>query len=318
MEGMHDGSGLGRALQHVKRFPPRNAICLALALIASACGGEIHDPDASTDASFDGSLDGRSEAGDGVHRQWLDFCIGMTSCYTGRTTDCLLLLSGWSDPEWSVRLTESFGFDVPCVADAGANCAAVYACENGGAPDQPCDAGQSCSGSVQTDCFGSHTTKRDCANTGVTTACSNGVCSLGACATSGKTCKGNRVVLCSGTANYEYLCDVYTGAVCTESGSVECIGTGPPCTDDTCNGSQLVRCFRGAQASFDCRNLGLECKTGVRVHCALGTECTAFNDSCGGTSLTFCDDGTIATVDCVARGWKSCSTDPDGGARCSP
>jgi hypothetical protein len=107
---------------------------------------------------------------------------------------------------------------------------------------------------------------------------------------------------------------------------LDCIGPGPSCDHDGCDGSTLVLCQGGHEARYDCTTLGLGCFSDMNPDsddsktsfCGLGTECGIdYGDACKGSVLTYCNAGTIATLDCKAAGYGQCLTDASG-THCAP
>jgi hypothetical protein len=172
------------------------------------------------------------------------------------------------------------------------------------------------------------------------------------------SCQGNYLGYCHATtsdggvsdAGYlevELSCADLGGSTCGEflyarstppTEVAGCIGPGPACTADRCDGSTLVSCVGGHEARLDCAPSGLACVTRkdsaldgpTFIFCAAGTECKTsafcglgtecgydYADSCKGNILTYCDAGKIATLDCVKAGWTGCISDKQG-TRCSP
>jgi hypothetical protein len=93
-----------------------------------------------------------------------------------------------------------------------------------------------------------------------------------------------------------------------------------------CDGTRLVRCEGGHEATVDCRAEGVDgtCQPNLdapSVCAGAGRECAGdFLDRCNGTRLEYCRDGTVAGVDCAALGFAACSVGaPDQGvpARCA-
>ena len=210
------------------------------------------------------------------------------------------------------------GASASCIASA-TSCNAVYACMNLGKPSGPCDAGVpglGCNGTVLGECNQGHAAATDCsANGDVCTSVDSldAFCTLGACTTAGMTCGGAKVLCCGQYSpgmlflGVETDCSTLTGATCNPaglgdaggcfSGDAVCIGGGPSCNGDACNGTTLAAsvCVQGnRQRSIATRAFALGCAiddAGVG-HCARGLECNeGFQDTCTGSVLTFCDDG---------------------------
>jgi hypothetical protein len=341
-----------------------DTILMAVLTSTAACGGLAQG---TRDGGTDGRADVASEAASTAQEQWIDFCLVITACglYVNASpplnlmTQCAADARGqvvgpdyapWVDPAWQA-----------CVLAAGTSCDKAAACANGGSSDDSCEASTpspSCKGSLGQYCDGQRQWSYDCSMLG-------GVCTPSLGCTSGQSCaagpadyascQGENVGLCSvnaadGGTEGHFVVGVFCGNVggsscgkyaCQhcEEGVLEpgCVGLGPACTTDRCDGATLVSCVGGHEARTDCTPSGLECvsrkdskfdfataefcaqgtECNTSAFCGLGTECGYdYADSCKGNVLTYCDVGKITTLDCVAAGWKSCVSDKLG-TRCS-
>jgi hypothetical protein len=128
-------------------------------------------------------------------------------------------------------------------------------------------------------------------------------------------CESDRVFRnCSGGALSRGRCR--EGTTC-QAGA--CVGAGPPCTENRCEGDVLVSCdpTTGREdLRIDCPALGLRCETYPTLNdagCSRidGATCTSL-PSCRDGTLTYCrPDGTEHTYDCTAHGFAGCE-----GSRC--
>ena len=216
-----------------------------------------------------------------------------------------------------------------CIVRAGADCAAVKTCVNGGDPSFACDGGGFGPQNAVCAAYGSDSVSVACVNgarfatncdtqgtTCVETPAEAGVCGFGTCFQEGSMrCGGSLfggelVATCSGGIFTLSEDCAQSGSTCVEDadGGAQCVGGGPPCAAPRCDATVLVSCFAGHEAPFDCGPLGLACGEGAGACVYAASDCdpATFVDSCAGPVLTFCDLGRVATTDCVAAGFTSC------------
>jgi hypothetical protein len=223
---------------------------------------------------------------------------------------------------------------VNCLAAAGTDCVAARKCLDGGATPSPCTVGSapSCAGNQLVRCSQEAgtggmggTTEFDCAGAGlVCVTGTNGVvdCGIGSCSGLSANCVGDKLQYCATGIVRELDCGE-AKATCVSTGVPHCRGTGAPCSQTSldpldppalrCDGTRVVTCVDGQEASFDCATLQLGCYANVNrkaFGCALGNQCdpTSFSDTCAGLKLSYCDDGVPATFDCGAAGFKNCDS----------
>lgn len=221
--------------------------------------------------------------------------------------------------------------ELACLRAAGASCERVLACL-GISRLEPVAActpdGFQCDGDVITRCVelspGSGSAGvsivQDCGAFGYTcvTLPDGGIlagCVEAACGARYFECESDRVFRnCAGGALYRGRCR--EGTRC-ESGA--CVGAGPACTENRCDGDVLVSCdpTTGREdVRIDCPALGLRCEAFPTLNDAAcspieGRTCT-MPPSCRDGALTYCrPDGTEHTYDCAAHGFAGCE-----GSRC--
>jgi hypothetical protein len=345
-----------RAVSWSRKSDAATGAILAISAMAFACGGEVRALDAGRgDATADGEVG--ADAGPSAQQQWVDYCSIMTTCglssfytvqrFTGGgganlMTQCVAdqLLSTTS-PAWGNGEGGLIWLD--CVLAGGHSCESARACTNNGNPDTSCDEEPqgtdfACEGNVELWCISGEQFAVDCSKLGV--SCLSGLgCILGPCTHSdpktGDYCQDDIFGYCTsegakfdagpGVFIPQSPCSDYGGSSCDNSG---CVGPGPTCTDDRCDGTTLVSCLEGHEARLDCTHYGLECLSekdpdtdldkSTGAFCGLGTECGYdYADSCKGSTLTYCNAGKIATLDCAAAGWSTCISDGNV-TRCSP
>lgn len=228
---------------------------------------------------------------------------------------------------------------VTCLAAAGADCAAVWKCVNGGQAPAPCmPADTACANDVAVQCIGGRTWKQDCA--ALDRKCEAPDfgskipgCYVGRCTgAEPSTCDGDLASYCAAAVGLLQGLDCRgLGASCVAGSADGCVGAGPACNDTSspngslsngvrCEGDVLVRCLGHREARADCTATGQHCvKANGAFHCALGNACDPLTQAptCTGGKLAFCGDGVRMTVDCVASGFKNgCTT--DNQPRCVP
>jgi hypothetical protein len=330
------------------------AAILALSAMALACGGEVCALNGGTgNATTDGEID--ADAGPSAQQRWVEYCSIMTTCglssfYTiqratgggaNLMTQCVAdqlastMTPAWGNGEGLIWLE--------CVLAGGHSCESARACTNNGNADTSCDEDTpgtdfACQGDIELWCSGGEQFVVDCLN--LRASCLSGFgCALGVCTqidSKNDYCQGDVIGYCTtddakfdagpGYFIPQSPCSNYGGSSC--SNSAGCVGPGPACTDDRCDGDTLVSCLAGHEARLDCTDYGLDCLSDkdpdtdldqtTAAFCGLGTECGYdYADSCKGSVLTYCNAGKIATLDCAAAGWSTCLSDGNG-TRCSP
>jgi hypothetical protein len=233
------------------------------------------------------------------------------------------------------------GAEVNFLALAQNGCDAARKCLNNNMTPQSCSASgpQSCMGTILQSCgtlTGTNgqtaTSSFDCATYGEMCVQGKGTvnCGLGTCnAPSPSTCVGTKLQSCDGNGITHQLDCAIFNSTCVTSIAAHCRGTGPTCSTQItnansslrCDGTRLVTCADGQEASFDCASIQTGCfanAKGNAFDCALGNSCDPRDLStpkCMGTKLSFCNNGKMDTFDCASSGFKGC--DPSGGGRCT-
>ncbi len=273
----------------------RAAVALAFAVVAlGSCGGL-------------GAPLGESEL--------TDACITATGCGIVQPSlqSCVDALFGVNLPERALeaRITPD---QVRCLARAGSNCAAAFACVPGATVNTGNCQNSRCDGTVSHVCFnsdfgGGPNADFDCATVGLQCVPETTTCGTGTCTGNEPFCDGNFNVICDNGAQRKIDCGVVGGTCSDGEGFPNCTGTGDPCTDvnsSTCDGDTLITCLNGAEARTDCGQVGAGCFVGMisGVECGFAADCAEFfQPSCAGRFVVFCNRGKIETVDCIARGF---------------
>lgn len=241
-----------------------------------------------------------------------------------------LLIGG---PEYSFGGPLMTDAMIDCVIDAHGDCARARACIGLSVEVVPgcTDFVRRCDGTTVFGCVDPTGTTReppmilrsDCSARGLTCVETTGGgadCGTGACTELDLTvtCEGRELTSCfegverTGTCRRGELCDAELQT---------CVGTGPACTVDACDGDVFLPCGTGGRVStpIDCAALGQRCVlfSGGAAACVppAGSECElgAFAD-CEDGAIRYCaPDGRWRTFDCVEHGYAGCS-----GSRCVP
>jgi hypothetical protein len=246
-------------------------------------------------------------------------------------SDCV-----WQNQPNGIRSSDVIATDglftttsVACL-DAASDCSAVHACETGGT-SLDCSgvlvSGGTCEGQRLVKCVLDHAQSQDCSLAGFFEdpggSCyvgldGTGRCGFGACSPQGpqpSQCEDRVMSSCTDGVLDRFTCPVGSTCGIGSSGSPTCIGDGPPCTTDRCDGDTAVECVGGHEFRFACDQTGILSSCGTdpsagQIVCVpsgkLRCDPKTFDDFCDGTSIHYCD-GEIRTIDCVALGFRVCS-----------
>jgi hypothetical protein len=312
-----------------------------LSAAALGCGGQTGGTSHDAGTSRDASADVRQEAAPSNRQnaRLIQFCGAITSCgitlgAPDEMGDCVGLAG-------EVLETAFLPSVVKCVLASNQSCGAVKLCFNDGRTFDACRLHDklACLGNIVEFCDpyddSGTTWSVECA-AGTTCSVPGGGCNYGLCSGPPYSCAGTTVRSCDPVApdaasylHFNDECTTATTATCGPGpdGGATCIGTGPACTEDRCEGTTLVSCQGGHEAPYDCASVGLLCidagndggETGnTGVYCALGNDCGLLpHPSCDGDVLHFCNEGLLASVNCATSGWGHCVSLPDfGGTGC--
>lgn len=271
-----------------------------------------------------------------AHQDWINFCLAFSACGLYPPSTNMSFCSRLNPQPGSLSFAPKS--ILACLTNAGADCVKVKTCLNDGNPNFTCnaDAGvqPACTGQVYSVCeSGDFRFAVDCSRQGFTCVAtppqmpnaSLSGCGFGTCDRDAGTtlCTSGFSASCNtgGRLSAVEDCRVFDTEACnvSDAGVASCVGTGNACMASRCNGTTLVACKGGHEASFDCAIQGLSCVDNGKgaVACAQAAQCdpNSYFETCNGAVLTYCDMGKIATVNCVAAGWKSCvpRIKPDGG-----
>lgn len=157
-----------------------------------------------------------------------------------------------------------------------------------------------------------------------------GICGEGVCAVDETyRCDGNALLTCVHGVRVRVACG--RGQTCGRtagSGILDCIGSGPKCTEDRCDGDAAVHCQKdafgkGTERRVDCKGLGLGCAVsplgGVPVaRCAppAGGCDPAAAPTCEAGKIRFCLAGAFETVACPDVGLAGTCSVAGSGVAC--
>jgi hypothetical protein len=307
-------------------------IAVLLSAVSLGCGaqtdGTSHDAGASRESSADATT---RDAPGAMNARAVEFCGAITSCgltlAPDEMTDCIGILA--SDEVQGFGYGTSF---ISCVLASNQTCEAIKLCANEGHTFDACSLPSKvgCLGNIQEGCDlqndSGTTWALDCSSIGATCSVQGGGCNYGPCsgAPYPYSCAGTTLRSCDpeGPDAAAYLhfndeCTTGTTATCGPGpdGGATCIGKGPACTKDRCEGTTWVSCQGGHEAPYDCGSVGLLCidrgtdggVTNPGVYCALAENCQSVpRDVCDGNILHFCNAGLPASLDCATSGWGHC------------
>jgi hypothetical protein len=258
-------------------------------------------------------------------------CVRLASCdRLGNISDCIFS----STPDGRIpNLLQQRTIFASCVDAAGANCQAVFQCQNAAAG--PCPVGgfrAHCDGSRQVYCSGGELFVDDCASgaqAGVApgSTCVLGSdgqpeCGIGACPSPAPApkCDGEIFEECVNGVLMRRECSLGVCAL-DPQGSYDCDGTGAQCQTDECDGDVLLKCLGGRQIPVPCNESAVPSTCGYEgstAQCApspsLACDPVSHVDRCDGTSVVYCD-GEEREIDCVSLGFSGCGS-VTGGAAC--
>lgn len=253
------------------------------------------------------------------------------------------VISAIASQPWVYGLTPE-GLD--CVMDAGSDCDAVRACfglsVDASGATCPTNPTSTCpSTSRATGCEPSSSRPSAAYDWSIDCAVGGNECRASGlvpgqvrcefpCASTSASCDGTtRVETCNGVT-MRRACPPGTACVVGAFGGVECVGSGPDCTADTCDGDVLVRCdtqVNRQQGSISCSALGQRCTTTSAGAASCGPTSTGCDPTtrlpdCDGSALRYCGgEGEVHRYDCVAHGFGPCEPCALGapcGALCGP
>jgi len=262
-------------------------------------------------------------------------------------SDMSFLLGMNDDDDWVPRL--ALALNAQCVADA-TTCEQVLQCLNGGEAERACVAPASSAndrwcldGDVLLDCSGSGLatdrvqSQASCGALGLRCIelsygqqtiglCANGT-SQNTGATLQVTCDGQVAVIQGYGANLRMDCSFY-GRVCQPGTYTDpeeasfCAAPGPACEEatfqDRCEGSLVLTCDEGLQASMDCAQIGQTCGVvepivGEAYPACLYGSCSpsAYDERCDEATgvVTFCGPAGVSTLECAELGYAGCARD---------
>lgn len=141
------------------------------------------------------------------------------------------------------------------------------------------------------------------------------------CGDDSQSCEGSFVIRCISGFGTELDCSSTNRRCAVIDGFAQCVGPGPACSKNRCDGATLVQCDHGFERRVRCADSRgpSSCREGdAGAACTLDStpECepSTWRDSCDGPNLIVCD-GLTQRIDCRQFGFSSCGVD-GGQARC--
>lgn len=232
-------------------------------------------------------------------------------------------------PGRSIRTSAFTWAAVDCLG-ASANCLEVSRCVTSSAElcARWADAGlppAQCEGNLLVGC--SSRVVVDCSVVGETCIAPEGRtpgCGDFSCSQPIKTCDGNVASVCDEAGiGREDDCARWGERCLMIEGQPRCVGAGPSCTRDRCDGDDLIHCDEGFERRVPCASMPrpetcradqdgvAACRLPSRAACDPSTH----QDRCDEAALVFCD-GEEQRLNCLSFGFSACIDDDDAGARC--